>query len=86
MTEPASLNILVPIPVTNPSFLYSKEALIIACAKPVIGIIRPHLYLVTNLSNEPSDVSKQVSAQGMRHVIKRVVERFRQRPAVFEGM
>ena len=58
ITEPANLNILAPIPVTSPSFLYSKLALIIACAKPVIGIIRPHLAKDTHLSKNPNAVNK----------------------------
>ena len=59
ITEPANLNILAPIPVTNPSFLYSKAVLIIAWAKPVIGIIRPHFANFTHLSKKPKAVNKQ---------------------------
>ena len=59
ITLPVNLNALHPIPVTKPSFLYSIMLLVIACAKPVIGIINPALALETKLSKNPNAVSKQ---------------------------
>ena len=59
ITVPANLKIFAPIPKTKPSVLYSKAADVIECAKPVIGIIKALLTLVTIMSNTPIAVKKE---------------------------
>ena len=58
-TNNDNLNILDPIPITNPSFLYSSALDVVACAKPVIGTNSPAPAFATNVSKNPSAVNKQ---------------------------
>ena len=51
-------SLLLIIPVTIPSLLYSIALLVTELAKPVIGIIRPHLAKLTHLSKKPKQVKK----------------------------
>ena len=55
-TDPASLNILDPIPYIGPSLLPSIAAEVKALENPVIGIKLPAPAIDANLSKKPSPV------------------------------